>query len=220
MNLLELAHNLKKFVTGTEGNVSEKISNEKFLIKASGTSLSNLIEKNLILCNFNNIQLDNFEKKPSMEFEFHSSLLKHENINFIAHTHPTNTLSIVCSNLIYEFAESRFFPDQIVFNDIKSCVIPYAKPGNELNKNIDIYLNKFISLEGFVPKLILLQNHGIICASFSARGCLMATEICEKSAEIFIKSKLLGNINYISQSEIYKINFDENEIYRKDIINK
>jgi L-fuculose-phosphate aldolase len=216
-DIITLGKSLAQFVVGTEGNISKKSKNA-FLIKASGTELKHLTPKDIVKCTFLSKQINNFNKKPSMETAFHAWLLKFSNINFIAHTHPIDTLSILCTNNIHEFANHRLFPDQVVFNGRKSCVIPYSMPGKELLHHIIEAVTDFMNIEKYFPKLILLQNHGIICCGSSYKECLIATEICEKAASIFLKAKTLGSINYLNNEEIFKILKDENEIYRKKII--
>ena len=217
-DLLTLGRTLKNYVVGAEGNVSEKIE-DGFVIKASGTTLKHLGYKDLVKCDFNGKQLNNFNKKPSIETGFHSFLLQKPRVNFIAHTHPTNALKILCSsqNLIEEFANKRMFPDQVVFNGEKSCIVPYAHPGEELCRNVEVSVDKFIEDNGCVPKLILLVNHGIICPGSSIKECLIATEMCEKSAEIFIGAKSLGQCTFISEDKVEQVKTDTNEIYRNNL---
>jgi L-fuculose-phosphate aldolase len=219
MKILKLSHAMGKFAIGFEGNVSQKIDNN-FVIKASGTNLSNLSENELVLCSLDDCQqINNFHKKPSLEVSFHSELLKEQDINFVAHTHPVNTLKILCSDYLYEFAENRIFPDQVVFNKKKSCVVDYASPGNELTNQILISLNKFKSVNNYLPNLFLLQNHGIIVTGKTYQECIIATEICEKAAEIFFGSKCLSNIKFLTKEDVEKIDLDKNEKYRKNILN-
>ena len=115
-----------------EGNVSQRIEND-FLIKASGCSLKNLSKQDLVLCNTKGEQINNFKKKPSIETQFHSILFQNLNIQFIAHTHPINTLKILCSELVEEFANNRLFPDQVVFNGIKSLWVKFFVNANALH---------------------------------------------------------------------------------------
>jgi len=59
--------------------------------------------------------------------------------------------------------------------------------------------------------LILLENHGIITCGNSVEECLVITEICEKSAEIFLSP---FGINFFTEDEIQHLINDKNEIYR------
>jgi L-fuculose-phosphate aldolase len=216
-NLLILSDRINKFCVGMEGNISAKIS-DGLLIKASGSKLSNLSEKDLVSFDFNGNQLSNFDKKGSMELGFHTFLLGFNDINYISHTHPSNTIKILCTNYSKLFAENRLFPDQVVFNGLKSCLVPYAKPGEDLNNMVKKYVNSFIEIKGFFPKLILLENHGIIACGETIDECIIITEICDKSAEIFLDSILLGNIRFLTDIETNDLINDKKEKYRHNLL--
>jgi ribulose-5-phosphate 4-epimerase/fuculose-1-phosphate aldolase len=216
-DLIKLSKQSSKYCVGMEGNVSCKI-NDTFFIKASGSKLNELSLDDLVNFDFNGNQINNFDKKGSMELGFHTFLLGFDDVNFISHTHPTNTLKILCSNLSKEFADKRIFPDQVIFNGKKSCLVPYSTPGNELTLSVKNCVNFFIKNELTFPKLILLENHGIISCGKSIDECVIINEICEKSAEIFLGSKSLGSLNFLSDIEINKLLMDKKEIYRKSLL--
>jgi L-fuculose-phosphate aldolase len=213
-DLLKLSTSLSNFVVGMEGNISKK-TNDGIIIKASGSNLRNLTESDLVSYNFKGEQTDNHNKKGSMELSFHLYLLGNYNIKYVAHTHPTNTLKILVSDKISDFANKRLFPDQVIFNGKKSCIIPYSLPGQPLTDNIKTHLNKFIDEEKCFPNLILLKNHGIIVCGNSIEECIYGTEICEKSAEIFLTN---FTCDYLSNSEIDELINDEQEKYRKSLL--
>lgn len=213
-DLLRLSISLSDFVVGMEGNISKK-TNDGIIIKASGSNLRNLSESDLVSYNFKGVQTNNHNKKGSMELSFHLYLLENYNIKYVAHTHPTNTLKILVSDKINEFANKRLFPDQVIFNGKKSCIVPYSLPGQPLTDTIKTYLNKFIEEEKYFPNLILLKNHGIIVCGNSIDECIYGTEICEKSAEIFLTN---FNRDYLSDDEINELINDEQEKYRKSLL--
>lgn len=213
-DLLELSKSLSGFVVGMEGNISKK-TNDGIIIKASGSNLRHLKESDLVAYDFNGNQTNNFNKKGSMELSFHFFLLKNYNVKYIAHTHPTNTLKILVSDKINEFANKRLFPDQVIFNGKKSCVIPYSLPGLPLTTQIKTHLNNFISDEKYFPNLILLKNHGVIVCGNSIEECIYGTEICEKSAEIFLTD---FNRDYLTENEVNDLINDEQEKYRKSLL--
>lgn len=215
--LLYLSDSVSKYCVGMEGNVSMK-TDTGLIIKASGTKLNTLNENDLVRYNFEGKQIDNFEKKGSMELGFHIFLLQQNDINFVSHTHPINTLKILCTHHIDAFANNRLFPDQVVFNGKKSCVVLYAKPGDELTEAVKTQVNLFIKINNEFPKLILLKNHGIIACGKTAEECIIISEICEKAAEIFIGSKLIGDINFLPSFQVNSLIFDENEKYRKSLL--
>lgn len=216
-NIINLSHSVSKYCVGMEGNVSMK-TDTGLIIKTSGSKLSTLNENDLVRYDFEENQIDNFGKRGSMELGFHTFLLQQNDINFIAHTHPTNTLKILCTEHIHTFSNYRLFPDQVVFNGKKSCVVQYAKPGDELTEAIKTQVNLFMNINNEFPKLILLKNHGIIACGKTAEECIIISEICEKAAEIFIGSKLIGNMNFLPTFQVNSLIFDEREKYRKSLL--
>jgi ribulose-5-phosphate 4-epimerase/fuculose-1-phosphate aldolase len=215
--LIELSKHSSKYCVGMEGNASCK-KNNTIYIKASGTKLKESSIENLVGFDFLGNQLTNFSKKGSMELSFHTFLLSFEEINYVSHTHPVNTLKILCGNFAEEFSKKRIFPDQVIFNGKKSCLIPYETPGEELTNVIKKEVNSYIESENTFPKLILLKNHGIISCGKSIEECMVINEICEKSAEIFFCSKNLGSLNFLSDEQIDKLLNDKQEIYRKSLL--
>lgn len=203
--LHKLSLALFRYVVGTEGNVSRR-TKDGFLIKASGKSF---YDNDFVECDSRGQSLD----KPSMEAGFHADLYNLLNCEFIAHTHPINTLKILCGPRLNEFANNRLFPDHVVFNGTKACVVPYATPGSELRREILCSVARHQSENGIWPNLYLLQNHGIICCGQTAKEVTVMTEICEKAAAIFISFK---DLNFLTPEQIQKIVNNDAEIYRQN----
>ena len=215
--LLELAYAIHPFTICGEGNVSCR-DGSNFLIKASGTDLLGLKYDDLVRCGMNGKPHEGEELKPSMEVSFHAWILRtFPQINFVAHTHPTHTNKILCSERIFSFAKRRLFPDQIVRNGARSCVVPYATPGKPLRKAIEESIIEFMGAEGYFPKLILLQNHGILVAGASAKDCVSSTLMCEKSAEVYIGARAMGSITYLTKEQIAEVDKSPDEKYRREI---
>ena len=216
--LLDLAYCVSSQTICGEGNVSMREEGDTFLIKASGTTLDTLDYEDLVRCDLDGNPLPDEEKKPSMEVAFHAWFYRtFPDINFVSHTHPTNTVKILCSSRFSTFASQRMFPDQVVRNGARSCMVPYATPGPLLKNAIDIHLTEFIKRENWFPKLILLQNHGIITASASAKECAISALMCEKSAEIYIGAKLLNNVSFLSPEAVADIDTNPSEEYRRKL---
>lgn len=221
--LRNLGEQLSNFVVGTEGNISKRTS-KGFIIKASGHSLKYMdLDAALVSCDIAGSPLKEEGGKPSMETSFHSWIYSNSDFKFIAHTHPTNTLKILCTDyLVNEFAIRRFFPDQVVFNGEESCVVLYATPGEELTEEIKASVFEYKNKHNEFPKLLLLKNHGIICCANTAKEAVIMTEICEKSAEIFMGVKALCSpshcLDSLSDSEIKSLVNNKHEKYRKELI--
>jgi L-fuculose-phosphate aldolase len=170
-------------------------------------------EYDFVKFDFNGNQLNNLDRKGSMELGFHTFLLNFDDINYVSHTHPVHTLKVLCSISSSTFANKRLFPDQVVFNGGKSCLVPYAKPGEDLTNAIKKSVLDFINNEGYFPKLILLKNHGIITYGKNVDECIIAADICEKSAIIFNQD--LTHVTFLSNHDVSNLINDEKEKYRQ-----
>ncbi len=170
-----------------------------------------------MLCDFEgNPKKD--EKEPSMEVSFHAWILdSFPEVNCVCHTHPPHTTKIMCSGRTHAFANERMFPDQVVRNGRRSCLVPYATPGIKLRNAIKQSVEMFMQVEKHFPRLILLQNHGIITTGTTAKECAVATLMCEKSAEIFIGAKLLNNIKFLTAEEVDELDSSPSEEYRRKV---
>ena len=216
-SIIELARALGPYAICGEGNVSVK-DDDSFWVKASGTSLDTLEKRDLVACKLSGVPFDSLGLKPSIETGFHAWFMREfDEIKFVAHTHPPKSMQVVCSEQIWSFADHRLFPDQVVRNGAKSCVVPYAMPGKPLLEEIKKSVLAFIEEEGYFPKLILLQNHGIIVASTSHKECIASTMMCEKSAEIFIGAKVLGQTRFLSEDEVNDIDKCPSEKHRRKL---
>lgn len=240
--LLTLCHQLgaseHKLAILSEGNTSTVVDDETFLIKASGCRLATMQAKHLVRVRFRDIlsiidlrlsddettealQRAKVEKtalKPSVESTFHGWLLKQEGIRFVAHTHPTGVCKILCSDNASDFANRRIFPDEIVCCGPKSLLIDYVDPGTELARAIQNGWNSFVEENGFMPKVILIRNHGLITVGGSASLALSATLMAAKAAEIFAGAKALGNIVFMDEKEIKRIHNRTDEHYRQKLL--
>ena len=186
-NVLEMAKSVSHFTIAGEGNVSVR-DGDAMLIKASGSTLETMTDEDLVRCDLDGNALDGEEKKPSMEVSFHAWILKtFPSINCVCHTHPTNTIKILCSSRL------------------------------PLREAIKTSVEEFIGRNGFFPKLILLKNHGIITTGASVRECTVSTLMCEKSAEIFIGAKLLNNIQFLTPQEVAAVDINPSEKYRREL---
>ena len=216
-DVLELARSVSQFTIAGEGNVSVR-DGDAMLIKASGSTLETMTDDDLVRCDLDGNAFEGEEKKPSMEVSFHAWILKtYPEINCVCHTHPTNTIKVLCSGRIHDFANKRLFPDQVVRNGTVSCVVPYATPGAPLREEIKKSVEEFIGRNGCFPKLILLKNHGIITASASIQEATVSTLMCEKSAEIYIGAKILNNIQFLTPEEVAAVDTNPSEKYRREL---
>ncbi len=157
------------------GNSSVKFDNDEMVIKASGFSLSEvtessayskvrtsqisiIVDDDMVLnaqskrerekITSNLLQNATIDKKnrPSIETLLHSFLLK-----YTLHTHPLVVNMIAVKKDWKNILKDIFINEEVVF-------VAYKTPGIELA----LELSKELSIFNKIPKIIFLQNHGLI----------------------------------------------------------
>jgi rhamnose utilization protein RhaD (predicted bifunctional aldolase and dehydrogenase) len=241
--LLELSHELgnpaRPLAILAEGNTSAKLSAETFLVKASGSNLSSLTEAGVVECKagvllklldatgLDDKAVDNLllesradakAKKPSVEALFHAYLLSLPEIEFVGHTHAPNVNSILCSPRAKEFATKRIFPDEIVCCDVASVFIPYTDPGLKLAQAIREQTEKFLKEFSRPPRVILMENHGIITLGRSVEAVLSAMLMAEKTAGIWLGAVTLGGPKFMTPENVVRISGRPDEALRRKIL--
>jgi len=221
-----------------EGNVSARIDDATFIVKASGSNLATLQEKDLVHCNIEPLLAlldkkgstdqqveDTFlacrvnpkSKKPSIETLFHVYLLGLSGIEFVAHTHPQAVNQILCSPMARTFAEQRLFPDQIVYCGVASVFVPYTDPGLPLAQAIRQETERFQKRYNVGPQTILLESHGLITLGATAESVLAATLMMEKSARIFVGAIALQGPKFLTDENALRIAHRPDEKYRRSL---
>jgi len=184
--LIELSHRFgsdPEFARGGGGNSSVKADGILY-IKPSGTSLASLTPETLIPLDMKPLlELLNapserpvaggtdevFEvavaarigapddRRPSVEILFHALMPE----RFVLHTHPTTVNALTCTSHGAEIAE-RLFGASVLW-------VPYTDPGLPLARAIrDVRLSHEQRTGTPAPRVILLQNHGLLVAGDSA----------------------------------------------------
>jgi len=243
-SLLSLSHELgaepRKLAILGEGNTSAKLSADTFLVKASGSCLATLSEADLVECHFAPLlamldrakiaeqeiedellasRVDPAARKPSVEALFHAWLLTLDGIAWVGHTHPISVNQILCSGRAADFASRRLFPDQIVCCGVASVHIPYTDPGLQLARAIRDGVLRHIEAYGAPPRVILLENHGLIALGLSPQAVQAATFMADKSAQIFIGAAALGGPNFLDSGQAERIANRLDEHYRQRALN-
>jgi len=243
-DLLALSHEIGREDRGLallgEGNTSARESEDVYLVKASGSSLGTLREEEVVACKMSLVlsmldedgltdqQIDDAllaarvngnAMKPSVEAVFHAWALSLPGVKFVGHSHPIVINQILCSPRAREFAEHRMFADEIVCGGIASVYIPLTDPGLKLAQAIRRETGAYVRKHQRVPRVILMQNHGIITLGGTWQSVLAAMLMTEKAAKIFIGAAQLGGPLFLSDETIARIATRPDELYRQRILN-
>jgi rhamnose utilization protein RhaD (predicted bifunctional aldolase and dehydrogenase) len=219
-----------------EGNTSVRLDDRSFLVKASGSNLAALHESDVVECRTDLLlkmldetglsdgevdsqlmksRVDFKAKKPSVEALFHAWLLTLPDINYVGHTHAPAVNGILCSPRAHEFATKRIFPDEIVCCDVASVFVPYTDPGLRLAQEIRKRTTVFIKKYQRPPRVVLLENHGLITLGKTAEAVLAAMLMAEKTAGVWLGAAALGGPTFLSSKQVTRIAGRPDEAWRR-----
>jgi rhamnose utilization protein RhaD (predicted bifunctional aldolase and dehydrogenase) len=237
--LIELSHRLgdpalRMAILG-EGNASARLA-DTFFVKASGSTLETLTERDVVECRLDGLlalidrevvsdaqvqealmasRVDPEAKKPSVEALFHAWLLSLPDVAYVAHTHAPAVTGLLCSPRAREFATRRIYPDEVVCCDVASVFVPYTDPGTWLARAIRQHTGAFMRERGRVPRVILLENHGIITLGRSAKSALAAMLTAEKAANVWVAAAALGGPVFMTPEHVARIATRPDEAHRR-----
>ncbi len=154
-------------------------------------------------------------KKPSVETLFHAYLLSLPGIEFVGHTHAPSVNKILCSPRAKEFALRRIFPDEVICCGSESLFIPYTDPGLKLAQFIKKTTETYYKRKRSYPRVIVLQNHGIITMGASVQAVLAATMMAEKAASIWLGAAELGGPVFMANEQVDRIASRQDEEVRR-----
>ena len=223
-----------------EGNTSACAGDGTFWVKASGYSLGTITARGFvrvrlaealelltsdantdeqIKAGLNRAKVDPTDtRRPSVETVLHALALNLDGVNFIGHTHPTAINALTCSVAFETAAQGRLCPDEIVSCGPASVVVPWTDPGLPLARKVLELINAYIDERGELPKMVLLQNHGLIALGETAHEVNAITAMAVKSARILAGTYAFGGPHFFSPEDVAKIHTRPDEVYRRKVI--
>lgn len=227
----------KDYVIIGEGNTSQRLDAGSFVVKASGHQMHSIDAAGFVALRLAPILtlLDEppaglseqkfiaqsaalaqySDRSPSVEVSFHAMLLHECGVKFVGHTHPTAINQLMCSEYASSFAVERRFPDEVVLCGPQSVLTPYADPGLPLALLMRERVRAYMSAQGEAPKLILLENHGMIALGETAAEILNITAMAVKAARIYLGALMTGKPTPMPAAQIEHIYRRPDEIYRR-----
>jgi len=220
-----------------EGNSSAIADENSFWVKASGTSMNGIDSSGFVQVLFEPVlalleesspsDLDVQQAlsssiigsdrtiRPSVETTFHAVALSIAGARFVGHTHPTAINGILCSRFAKDAYSGRLFPDEIVVCGPAPVFVPYIDPGNPLALEVRRQIISYQDEYGFSPKLILMQNHGMVALGQTAVEVLQITAMAVKTARVLLGAYAAGGPNFLSPENVARIDNRLDENYRR-----
>jgi rhamnose utilization protein RhaD (predicted bifunctional aldolase and dehydrogenase) len=242
-NLVYLSHVLgdpaNDFAILGEGNTSARADGETFWVKASGTELRTMQPEGFVRVRFDKImELLQFEdvsddvckeyfdaasvdaagKRPSTEALMHAILLSMPDVNYVGHTHPTAINMFTCAHEGKQAWQGRLFPDEIVCCGVAPVWVDYTDPGIPLAREVKTQIEAYIQEYGVRPKVLLVQNHGLIAIGATPSEVINATMMMCKTARVLWGTFALGGPRYLTPTQVERIFTWPSEKYRMQLL--
>jgi len=220
-----------------EGNSSARIDDDTFWVKASGAEMRTIEASGFVQVRFDVVlsmletrDLDDAGVKagleaarvdpaatarPSVETVLHALALRLAGVNFVGHTHPTAVNAILCSKKAEEAIAGRLFPDEIVYCGPAPVYIPYVDPGVPLARKVRDEIDRYLDEYGERPKVVLMQNHGLMALGETALEVENITAMYVKTARVILGAYALGGVQSMSPEAVARIHTRPDEQYRR-----
>jgi len=220
-----------------EGNTSARIDQDTFWVKASGAELRSIGPGGFVRVHFDRV-LSMLEQddltdaqvkvgleaarvdpgvtaRPSVETVLHALALKLDGVNFVGHTHPTAVNALLCSQSAEQAIAGRLFPDEIVYCGPAPVYIPYTDPGVPLARRVRDEISRYLDEYHETPKVILMQNHGLIALGQTASQVENITAMYCKTARVILGASALGGLHFMTPEAVARIHTRPDELYRR-----
>jgi len=239
--LVQMSLNLGKpkneYVILGEGNTSARVDEDTFYVKQSGSYLANANRDSFVRVRFasalaileeSNLTDDDIKSKlmaartdsmspsrPSIETVFHAFLLTLPGVNVVGHTHPTAVNSVLCSKNAKEVFGGRIFPDEIVYCGVRPVFLEYIDPGVPLARAIREAAAAYLEEEGAPPKVIVMQNHGLIALGANAHEVEAITAMWVKTCKVLAGTYIFGGPRRFTKENVERLCTRPDEAYRR-----
>lgn len=239
--LVRMSRNLGRpeldYVILGDGNTSARIDEETFWIKASGARLHRIREKDFVQMRIEPVlemleegelsdaeiarrleaaKVDPEQPHPSLETFFHALALTIGGARFVGHTHPVALNAILCSVRAREAMQGRLFSEEVLYGGLAPAFVPYADPGLPLAHEVRSAIQDYRDRYGEPPRVILLQNHGMIALGQTATAVENITAMTVKAARILLGTYMLGGPHFLNERDIRRIYTRLDELYRRE----
>jgi L-fuculose-phosphate aldolase len=170
----------RRLVTGTSGNLSVRLSEDRLLVTPSARSLGDLEPEELVLVDANGTPLES-ACKPTSELPLHLAAYRvRPDIACVMHTHPT--MCVVWSKT------GAIFPRDTVgaSETLRDCAwTPFYKNGTQ--ELADVCAHIFET----GTDVVMMERHGLSVVSQTLEDAFMQTDLAEEAARIAYYSALL-----------------------------
>lgn len=236
--LVELTNALgapqRDLVILAEGNTSQRLPDGSIAVKASGTSMASAGAGDFVLADPRELvriltdpeatqarlstELDagihgGIRRRASIEAPLHAVVQVLGEAAFIAHTHPTDVVSVLASVHGPQAYEYSVYSDEAVVLG-RPLYVPYAQPGIDLGRLFHHRLRVYLDSHGELPALVLLGNHGMVAIGATPQAVDGITAMAVKGARIRAGALAMGGVVPVPEESLTAF-FDRSDILER-----
>jgi rhamnose utilization protein RhaD (predicted bifunctional aldolase and dehydrogenase) len=153
------------------------------------------------------------DQRPSVETPMHAAAMRYGGARVVGHTHPQAVNAILCSESAHLITRA-LFPEQVVVCGAEPLWVPYIDPGLPLAQTIrDLLMRRTRP-----PKVVYLQNHGLVALGRSTEEVLQITQMAVKAAAILLGALAAGGPVFLSDEDVARIDARLDEHYRRQVL--
>ena len=176
-------------VWGSSGNISSRVDGNTFIISASGADLGLLLDDDLVPCKIDQKSHEGL-RQPSLEVDLHRNIYHAcAEANAVIHSQPFYATVVACSDIDVRV---DLLPETMAYVKHLSRV-PYHHAGSA-------GLADAVAAAAVESRVLILNNHGVVCWGSSLGEAFIATETLEMLCRMMITARA-GDIdmNYLGK---------------------
>lgn len=211
----------RDYVILGEGNTSARVDADTFWVKASGVCMAEADARAFlrvrlpeVLSLLDEPPLPEREVRarlaaakvdpdapgsPSIETAMHALCLSLGRAAFVGHTHPTAINAILCAQGAEAAWASPIFPTETLICGVP-LFVPYAPPGQPLAQAVRAGMRAYNDRHGQPPRVVLLQNHGLVVLGPTPQAVLDITAMVVMVARVLLGTYALGGPHSIEHT--------------------
>jgi L-ribulose-5-phosphate 4-epimerase len=186
---------------GNAGNISARLSPDRYLITASGTRLGELADNDFVECSFEGVVSG--DRKPSKETPMHRAIyVQRPEIGAVLHAAPFYSTLVSCADIRVPadlFIEDMYYLERVEHVD-------YFHAGSP-------ELGEAVQEKARQANILFLDNHGVLVYDTSIQEALMGLQTLEMVSRMMITARSAG-INLRSLPAATVTDFLERSGYR------
>src|SRR5215216_647924 len=186
---------------GNAGNISARLSPDRYLITASGTRLGELKEDDFVECSFDGSHSG--DRKPSKETPMHRAIYEQRpEMGAVLHASPFYTTLVACADI--RLPADLFVEDMYYLEKVEN--VDYFHPGTS-------QLGEAVGAKASQATILFLDNHGVLVYDTSIQEALMGLHTLELVCRMVISARSAAlDLRSLPASKV--MDFLENSGYR------